>query len=322
MKFNLNNLCFSLLFIYSNCSPVFYESWVAMQKQYLDLVEQLNLSHAIETEKTLCHNDWIQNKKHIRAVILGDPNENFLRVPAINGTMVREDFGNPQRYEIDYIKTKISSTTKAKITTYKDPVFGNIAHACTDFDCTINTLAHLYYAAIILEKLKNQFDPIITEFGSGYGSLARIFKSIMPNSTLILIDLPELLVLQYLFFKETSPTVPVVIHSKLPIIITPNAINLVPVFLAHNINTDSDVFISTFGISETTQACQEMVINKKFFNANLCYLAGQMPHIDNNYVHHSILHNAVYKNFNHVINQPAHAESSGHKLYEITGFND
>ena len=144
----------------------------------------------------------------------------------------------------------------------------------TLYNCSVNSLGHLYYAIRALEK--NDEPNVIVEFGGGYGNLARIFKMFVPKSTIIIIDLPELLSIQHLFLSYMMPETELVVHTEAVHELKKGCIHLIPVYVIKDSIINADLFISNFAITESPYSVQDMVINKQFFDASTCYLTGQL----------------------------------------------
>jgi hypothetical protein len=100
--------------------------------------------------------------------------------------------------------------------------------------------------------------------------MARIIRKVNPLATYIIIDLPELLALQYVYLcsVESKDAVNLVVdedggHIK------PEKINLITQEKFSEILSDveCDSFVSTWAISESPQAAQEFVGRNNFFGA-------------------------------------------------------
>lgn len=284
----------------------FEEKWETMQTAYLQTESPIHL------ENIYCHPYWIQTKKNIRAFLLGNPNTGFLNIPEVSGNMIRTEPHPMMKYECCFLKTCLSTETQKKLNLFKDTDL--LPQTCPEFDCSINTLGHLFYAARVFEKTKN-INTII-ELGGGYGNVIRIFKQITPETTILSIDLPELLAIQYLFLTTTLPDVKVFFHTTLPTEFQAGAIHLLSVFLIEDLSIHADVFISTFGISESPKKLQEIIIQKQFFKAQTCYIVGQLNGWNAKFDHHSIIHHAIRKQYPDVECLPFYLIPDG---YEIIG---
>jgi putative sugar O-methyltransferase len=254
-------------------------------------------------------------------LILGEVNQRFVNDVFINGNMVRRDKTHVQTFEVQYLLYCLSDETQKLLYRFQDTELVGLPYDCGEFNCSINTLGHLFYAAKVLEQCKNKNLETIVEFGAGYGNLARIFKKVLPDTTLVLIDLPEMLALQYFFLTSTLADVRVIMHTTPPAEYEKGAIHLVPPYDIEDMQCRADLFISTFALSESSAQIQELVISKNFFNAPVCYIVGQLegwgPEF--NFVHHSFLHDSIRSVYSSVQCQPYHMVLNDLKSYEIIG---
>ncbi len=261
-------------FIEAIMSESFSNLWKDMQEDYNKLSE-------IEQRDTLfqekfCHPFWQKTRSDIKGLIKGKPQEDFLKFSAIAGTMVRSGFNNFQKYEIDFLTFGLSEKNRKILFSHNyDTDFGNL-QKLPPFDVSANTLGHLFYIGKILEGCDISKIKTIVEFGGGYGNLARLIKQIIPQSTLILFDLPETLAIQALFLRYTLKNVRIFVHNKIPNLFKEGAIHLLPVFFVEDLNVDTNLFISTFALSESTEFLQKVMLNKRFYNADYCYIVGQV----------------------------------------------
>lgn len=313
---------FNLFSMHNN----FEQQWADMQAQYIKLCTALDSDKFRSMESDYCGSYWQGQKKEFRNTLLGKANKNLWREHCIQSSMVRTGFDSMQALEVCYIKSCISEKTRNKILSYKDVDFNSVPFEC-ELNCSTNTLGHLFYTAKVLEKVHQNNIKLNTifEFGGGYGNLGRILKSLNPQATLVMIDLPEFNALQYLFLKATLPY-EVIVHTEAPKSFKEGAIHLVPVFFLKDIDLNADLFISTFALSEAPLMVQSIVADKKFFNATIAYLTGQLngwaPHLD--FEHHKFIHSQIRSTYSIVDCVPFHGNlqlGKGFESYEIVGLN-
>jgi len=108
----------------------------------------------------------------------------------------------------------------------------------------------------------------IIEWGGGYGCLARIVKKINPNCTYIIMDLPELSVLQYVYLSSIFGQNEVNFITK-NLEIEAGKINLISsdYFMSLDEEIKTDTFISNWALTESGRDYQNYVLGKKFFSA-------------------------------------------------------
>lgn len=294
-------------------------NWQEMQQKYLFLNENLLKSAAAQREQVYCHQHWKKCKEEFKGIVLGPLNRNFVQTGIVKGTMTRSGYTSHQAYETCFLQKCITNQTLHLLNKFHEPDFFNTPKECKQFNCTTNTLGHLFYAAKLLEQARGNRLHTIVEFGGGYGNLAYILKTIIPESRYIIIDLPELIALQYFFLKSNLPDTSIIIHDQIPSDYEDCAIHLIPSVLLDEMNIECDAFISTFAITEAPEAIQKIISGKKFFNATFSYICGQLDGWGKDaFVHHSYLQREFKDCFKYVACHPFHIELHS---YEMTGNN-
>jgi hypothetical protein len=130
----------------------------------------------------------------------------------------------------------------------------------------VNHLAHY-----TIERKRTIWDSAsLVEWGGGYGSLARVIRKMNPLITYIIIDLPELLALQYVYLASIEGEEN--IHLAIPkngFQILPGKVNLISshMVLSEDIPIKCEAFVSTWAITESSRVAQEYVMNNKCFGA-------------------------------------------------------
>lgn len=271
---NLKIIISALSVISFNLAASLSQDWPDMQSIY----EKLQKESLLHPDTTAFIHPYWKDKGNAIAqdIILADPDQNFLMKSHIPGHMIRIGVSATSAYEVAYLQNNISANTKALLAQFQETTIGGIPWDCPDFNCSINSLQMLFYLSKILENRDHSAIKIIVEFGGGFGALARVAKQIIPNSTYFIIDLPELIALQYIYLKTSLPHTTILAHTTLPDQFEPNAFHLIPTYLLSEFNVNADVFVSTFAITETTLAAQNAVLEKKFFDAPLSYIVGQL----------------------------------------------
>ena len=300
----------------------FSEQWSLMQNEYQQLCSQAEKKDWLE----YCHPTWQKTKKEINTLLNGLSHDQILNETVIRHMMVRTGFSLPQEFEFCYLKECISNKTKQKISKFYETDFGNFPREGREFNCTTNTLAQLFFAAKILERTEEKKIQNIVEFGGGFGSLARLMKQILPETTIFIIDLPELIAIQSLFLRSTVDNANIFVHKEIPHAFQEQAIHLIPVYLLNDLNITVDLFVSTFALSEGTEKIQSYIGNtKNFFNAKFLYLVGQINGWGSqNWANHTLLFTLTRSLYEHVDCQPFHLffpESSQLSTYEIFAQN-
>lgn len=298
------------------------ENWNSMQSIYQELYNTLSSNDYQIQNDIVCHPYWEKTKKNIQKIVLGQYNPFFLQDYDIQNNMVRTGMTVIQAYELCFLQDCISNKTKNILSRFRDTSFGNLPKECWVLSCSSSTLGHLFYAARTTDLMDDE-PKVILEFGGGYGNLARIYKSFFPKCTYIIIDLPEVLALQYFFLKETLPSKNIRMHTHNPESYEEGTIHLIPAHFLKDVHIVCNLFVSTFALSEASETAQNIVKMKNFFNAETVYIAGQLhgwgPGL--NFVHHSNIHNGLRERYKNVNCHPLHLFADNLKSYEIIARN-
>ena len=241
----------------------------------------------------------------------------------IAGPMVRRVWSKTQDDEVVGLQNCIKNETKELLKRFQDTPFGGILLECKQFNCSINSLGQLFFLSKILERNNIADIRMIVELGGGYGCLARVTKMVLPETTYIILDLPECLAIQSLYLKATLSNVHIVVHTKIPEKFEKGVIHLVPIFCIHDLNLKTDIFISTAALSETPATLQKIVVEKRFFNAQSAYLTGQLNRWGSqyNFEHQAVIFNGMRASYNLCFANPLHHFDNILNCYEIYGTN-
>jgi putative sugar O-methyltransferase len=221
------------------------------------------------------HPVWQKARPAFLPLIQNGVPGNFLKHSEVAHQFCRSGFGEPQQHELNYLRG-LPRPLADLIGRYRESNIGGPTPDCGELQISANSLGMLYYFARIAEAGGLESLHTIAEFGGGYGCLCRVFLELLPRPpTYIIIDLPEMLALQYVFLKASSPQYKIVPHTAAPLRIEPGAVNLVPVHLVDSVSTRPDLFVSTFALSETPWKLQEKVARGGFFGSKSVYLVGQ-----------------------------------------------
>lgn len=236
----------------------------------------------IDFEKTYnsippCRNElilpfWNSMSEVIKKQFIPTINPDYLQFPAILETMCW-GWTKHSDYELEQLTKKFG---KDLIPLCIEPTEGNPKqNKIENIQCSGNTIHHLYHLAEYINFSKSDLPEIICEWGGGYGNFSRIYRMFKPNSTYVIIDLPLLSCVQYNYLSNTIGKDNInLIMDNFKVI--PNKINIVPLSLIENIQYKCELFISTWALSESSEACFNILKKLKFFSANHFLMAGQV----------------------------------------------
>jgi hypothetical protein len=124
----------------------------------------------------------------------------------------------------------------------------------------------------------------IVEWGGGYGDMARIIRRMNPSVTYTIIDLPELLALQYVYLSSIFGEGAVNVIGRNDSGVTLGKINLIASQSVYDTRREleCDGFLSTWALTESPRRFQMAVLERGFFGAS-SLLLGVMNN-ENNYL--------------------------------------
>jgi len=128
-------------------------------------------------------------------------------------------------------------------------------------------LSHLTYAQSKFNCNISEM-PLIVEFGGGYGGMTSLLKLLNAENTIVVIDLPTMLNIQYYYLYPDFKALINVINSDEDSIVE-GKINLCPINLVKAMGIDSpDLFIATWSLSEANEYTQTLIVDElELFNA-------------------------------------------------------
>lgn len=197
---------------------------------------------------------------------------NFLRNPGIEGTMHTRGAKYTQnriawlekyfRLDFDYLERMLHETAVG------EPYISDERYMASDV-----TIGHLYHLCMYRHMTGNDLPErgTIIEWGGGYGNLARMVKMIHPGITYVIIDIPILTHVQHYYLNY---------HTETRIFdgtIKPGAVNLVPITSIASLDVSAQMFISTWALNESPDACGELLESKQWYGADqflFAYLPG------------------------------------------------
>lgn len=244
---------------------------------YREMVEAYRHHRLAQGKDSIVHPVWRKELDTLGALITNTLPDNFLLHPVCLQMFVRTGWNKQQEYELAYLRA-LPGELRGRMLSLHESDVGAIPRDCRELPLSVNTLGMLWYYARITGRLVDGPSSIV-ELGGGFGSLARIFMVLSrPAPTYTIIDLPEMLALQYYYLSLSLGTHMVVRHVKAGEPMVPGKVNLVPVYGVEDANPPADLFISTFALSETPAVLQRLICeNKGYFGASCLYITGQLP---------------------------------------------
>ncbi len=217
------------------------------------------------------------NDFNIRAekVFLPSPSFSFLNDETIMLTMFG---GSSYKEEMRYLEKSYKKTELSRLL-FEDYV-GDPLLVSNKYITSFNSIRQLYLLSLFLKKVKLPPDTLSTvvEWGGGYGNMAKLLLRLSTKPmTYILTDTPLFCCLQWLYLATVMGA------KKVNMITTPKdrirkgKVNIIPVGILDSFTNqlNADLFISTWGLSESSKFSQDFVAKRKWFRAKHIFLGYQ-----------------------------------------------
>jgi hypothetical protein len=218
-------------------------------------------------------NDYISR---LEKAFLPYPSFYFLRNPTIRHTMFVEAGGSWLKQQLSFLEKK-NPKDKLKILLQEDYVGGPRLLNST-YLTSHNSIHHLYHLLRFSERTQCNFDKIdtIIEWGGGYGNMIKILNRLKSSSaTYIIIDIPLFSCLQWLYLSTIIGKEKIHLPKNPEDTLQRGKINLLPVCFLDHLEVRGNLFISSWGLNESSKYSQDYVIRHNWFHSNHLLLGYQ-----------------------------------------------
>lgn len=248
------------------------------------------IDETISTSKNAIGYDWNTWSGQIRQSFKNGLPIDFLSHPKIRTTMVLgKSSGIYETKERLVLLEENLSKDILKILLKEDYIGKPIISHAT-YKTSANRAHHAMHLAMYQNITNHYFweTTSILEVGGGYGGMARVLRKINPLITYIIVDLPELLAVQYIYLASLESESEINIVNSSNTTIVKNKINLVSseFFIRNEFHFEIDSFISTWAITECPQHIQEFFVKNNFLNAQRLLIASFID--ENNFLNNGI----------------------------------
>lgn len=220
---------------------------------------------------------WENYNAKLEKVFLPCPQFSFLEDPTIMDTMFVAAGGKWLKEELTFLEEKIPRNS-LKGLLQEDYVGNPLLLNNSTYLTSHNSIHHLYHLIRFLDKTRCNLDQIdtIVEWGGGYGNMAKIFKRLkFTPSTYIIIDTPLFSCIQWMYLATILGEESVDLLQNPEDTIHTGKINLIPICFMDRQKISADLFISTWGLSESSKFSQDYVVTHNWFNSKHILLAYQ-----------------------------------------------
>lgn len=209
---------------------------------------------------------WEKNMRDLESIFFKGFNFSFLRIPIIMDTMFAAYQRTILKKRIKLLEKRYSS--KELNFFLKEDAVGDPIILNSKYMTSLNSILSLCHLTNFFSISKRDLQDIktITEWGGGYGNLAKIVNRKFNHLTYIIIDIPLFSCLQWIYLTSIFGKGKVHIIKSKRDKIERNKINLISLPFIDKI-TETDLFISTWALSESSDYSQQYVIRKDWFKA-------------------------------------------------------
>jgi hypothetical protein len=268
------------------------QNFEVLSKKHNEIVENFYDTKSLEDayKKNSIGYDWGTWTGKIRKEFLHFLPINFLSNPLIAFTMVHQRIRGSKNTisKIKLLSTIFDEETLNKL--LKEDFIGKPVISNQQYLTSSNRTHHAMHLGFYKRTTGEPFwnSKSIIEFGGGYGNMARLIKKMNSDITYTIIDLPELLAIQYIYlgslFSEDCLNIvnsenPKILEGKINLVTSDFVIN-------GNVNLSAESFISNWALTECPEFLQKFVLESNLFNAKKILLASFID--QNNYMSKNI----------------------------------
>lgn len=226
----------------------------SVSKKLPDLLSKLNL----DLDDRIIKPEWENNRLNLREK-LTHIDRNFLNNSGIAGLMFQSDF--------DLANKEFNLIDKNLLFKIQEYDISRPEYATQYGNFSTNTIHHLFHIQKFIDN-REDVSPIesVLEWGGGYGNMCKLFFETFDElKSFTIIDIPEFLIIQYVFLSSYFGEENVRIIKNMNEIT--DGINLISVSDVINSELSKfDLFISNWAISESTVFCQEFADRNGLFD--------------------------------------------------------
>lgn len=218
---------------------------------------------------------WDDFNKRAEKSFLPSPSFSFLN----DGTIMLTMFGGSSyETEVQYLEKNFKKTDLSRLLLEDyvgDPLIVN-----NKYITSFNSIRQLFLLSLYLKKVKLLPDSFSTvfEWGGGYGNMAKLLMRMSTKPmTYILTDTPLFCCLQWLYLSTVLGSKKVHLVTSTNDKIKKGKVNIIAVGILDSFTYQikADLFISTWGLSESSKFSQDFVAKRKWFGAKHIFLGYQ-----------------------------------------------
>lgn len=238
-----------------------------LSRRYSEISNQVRAHPTRPTDILAPHGsyDWAAWADEISGTFASGLPADFLHTARISATMVYSSL-TTTRKRLDRV---VGAFGDAAASLVREDSIGNPLIIDRRFLTSANRLHHCVHLAEYLFSMGSS--PLafrrVLEWGGGYGNMARILRRYDRKITYIIVDLPALLAVQYVYLAALHGEHEVNIVTSENPALRECAFNLIDVELvtSNRVTPTCDLFISTWAATECRPSTQALMARTRFF---------------------------------------------------------
>ena len=248
-----------------------FDKFNLISRRFSEIYYKLNSYNISNFTTTL----WEDYNKLLEKIFLPGPPFSFLRIPVIKNTMFVAAGGKWMKHELDFLEKQINDE-KLKFLLEED-YCGDPILSSSKYITSHNSIHHLYHLIRLSKQVDLDLSRVndVIEWGGGYGNTAKIFRRLNNDITYTIIDTPLFSCIQWLYLATILGEENINFISEPKQCIQYNKINILPLCFLKNHNLNSDLFIATWSLSESSKYSQDFVVSHNFFDSKHMLMAYQ-----------------------------------------------
>jgi len=221
---------------------------------------------------------WEKKCQKMERIMLPTPDFSFLRDPEIQATMTLSGGGEILKAELSYCEKRIPPKVLRPL--LKEDYVGHPVIRNYKYLTSHTRIHHLYHLLKFESKTKKRLEDLtdIIEWGGGYGDMALLLRRINSSITYTIIDIPLFSCIQWIYLVSILPEEQINLIQAKDEKVKRKKINLLPLCFLEFFEPNSEMFIATWSLSESTNYAMDYASSRDFFKATHFLLAYQ----DNN----------------------------------------
>jgi hypothetical protein len=218
---------------------------------------------------------WDAEAAKMASALLPVAPANFLQDPTIRWEMIARGEGMLAA-ELPALEEAYGPDELLRV--LEEDVVGGQELNVAKYHTCINSIHHAYHIHRFVEstgRKPSDFSTVL-EWGGGYGNLAKIFlRWAQAPVTYIIVDIPFMAAIQWLYLSCVLGFDRVALVHSEDAPIEEGKVNILPVGLAESRAPEVELFVSTWALSESSAAAQQLVTGRKWFGASNLLLGYQ-----------------------------------------------